>query len=705
MATYTTPGTYYEAVDLDSSGINPLRTDIAAFVGIAQRGPLHTPLPVTTWKQFQSTFGSFISQGYLAYAVKAFFENGGARCHIVRVASQTATTSTDGAVLQPADGHSSIVLSVAGFMKGAVVTLRLDATHQADYLLSDVNPGTRELIWQTPLEAPFRGAALECATGPAAAQNVFLDALGQPTLQIAASSPGIWGNQLTLEVVHTSTTATSTRNAIQPVSRLSSLVGTINGFTMGTLVKAFQSAALVAYLEVSSVNPSQRSITWTSALPVAFDLTKPISFESVEFSLSVRSNGKLLEIFSGLALSQVSRNYVAEAINGVSDYISVVDLLSGSPAPGNLPDPLAANLMHGSLALAGGRDGIAALQVADFTGLAGDVVPRGLRSLETVDEVAIVAVPDILIQPTPPVQYTPPIVEPVDPCTLCPAPPSLAPPPPPPLQETAPSFSLEDIYRVQQATVDHCERLRYRIAVLDAPLFSAPGESRELQEIQSWRQLFDSSYAALYFPWTIVYDPLQLGGSPVRTIPPSGHVVGTYATYDLSVGVHRAPANLALSWIQALGTEVSAVQQGLLNPEGINCLRVFPSRGVRVYGARTLSSDPAWRFVNVRRLMMMIEKAAEYSLQWAVFEPNNAQLRLAITSALTVFLESVYEGGALAGTTDAQAFFVKCNASNNPPDVADAGQLLAEVGIAPAIPAEFIVFRVGRTENRLEVTE
>jgi len=705
MATYTTPGTYYEAVDLDSGSINPLRTDIAAFVGIAQRGPLHTPLPVTSWAQFQSTFGSFLSQGYLAYTVKAFFENGGARCHVVRIAAQTAATATDGTAAQPADGHASIVLSVTGFVKGAAVTLRLDATHQMDALLREVIPGTRELVWQTPLPVPFRGAALECETGAAASRNVLLDAAGIPTLQIVATSPGIWGNDLTIEVVHTSTTATRTRDALQPASRLSSLVSTVSGFAKGTLVKVFQSAAVVAYLEVSEVDPSLRRIAWKSALPVAFNLSQPISFESIELSLSVRDAGKLVELFTGLSLSAASAQYVAAAINGASTYISVVDLFSASPVPINLPDPLAANLQHGWLTLAGGRDGIAAIQVADFTGLPGDEIPRGLRSLESVDEVAIVAVPDILIQPAPPVQYTESVRVPYDPCLLCPAEPAPAAPLPPPLQETAPAFSLDDIYLVQQAMVDHCQRLRYRIAVLDAPLFSAGGESRELQEIQSWRQRFDTSYAALYFPWAQVYDPLHLGGRAVRMVPPSGHVIGTYATYDLSVGVHRAPANLALSWIQALSTEVTALHQGLLNPMGINCLRSFPSRGLRVYGARTLSSDASWQFVNVRRLMMMIEKAVEYSLQWAVFEPNNGQLRLAVTNALTVFLGSVYEGGALAGKRDAEAFFVKCNASNNPPDMVNAGQFLAEIGVAPAIPAEFIVFRVGKTENRLEVTE
>jgi len=247
--------------------------------------------------------------------------------------------------------------------------------------------------------------------------------------------------------------------------------------------------------------------------------------------------------------------------------------------------------------------------------------------------------------------------------------------------------------------------MKYRIAVLDPPLFSVPGESRELQEIQSWLERFDSKYAALYFPWVLVYDPQQLGGNTVRAVPPSGHVVGTYATADLTVGVHRAPANFELNWAQALLVEPSAVDQGVLNPQGINCLRTFPGRGLRVYGGRTVSSDPSWRYVNVRRLMMMLEKAVEYSLQWAVFEPNNSQLRIRVTSSLNVFLESIFEAGALAGANASQAFYVKCDASNNPPDLGDVGQFVAEVGVAPAIPAEFIVFRVGRTQDRLEMTE
>lgn len=708
MPVYATPGVYYEAVDLDSGRINPLRTDIAAFIGIAERGPLHTPVAVTSWRQYQSTFGNFISQGYLAYTVKAFFDNGGERCHVVRIASGSARTATNNAVVQPADGKSSIVLSITGFVKGAVVTVRRDPTRQSDHLLKDVNPATMELVWETPLEPDLIGVPLDFETGPSPATGVLLDALAQPTISVSGKSPGIWGNQLSVEISHTSSAATSTRNAIQPASRKASLVSSVTGFEPGSLVKAFQNTGgptTIEYHVVTAIEPGLRMTSWDGPLAAAFDLTKPISFESVEFSLSVFLDGKVMEVFTGLSLLPANSRYVEKVVNGESLQITVKDLASASVAPQNLPSPSAPNLIHGVLQLVSGRDGIAALQVLDFTGAPSDVQKRGIRTLEDVEEVAIVAVPDILIQPVPPVACTPPIVETPDPCALCPAPPMPAPPPPPPLQETPPTFSLDEIYYVQQALVDHCEAKRYRIAVLDPPLFSVPGESREIQEIQSWRHRFDSKYAALYFPWVMVFDPLHLGSNPVRAVPPSGHVVGTYAHADLTVGVHRAPANFELNWVQDLLLDISPEVQGLLNPAGINCLRTFSDRGLRVYGARTVSSDPSWIYVNVRRLMMMIEKAVEYSLQWAVFEPNNAELRLRVTSALTVFLESVYEGGALAGATDREAFFVKCDATNNPPELAAAGQFVAEVGVAPAIPAEFIVFRVGRTQDRLEVTE
>lgn len=198
---------------------------------------------------------------------------------------------------------------------------------------------------------------------------------------------------------------------------------------------------------------------------------------------------------------------------------------------------------------------------------------------------------------------------------------------------------------------------------------------------------------------------LLLGGQIVRRIPPSGHAAGICAQMDTTVGVHRAPANIELQWAQDVTTQVTAEMQGFLNPIGVNCIRAFSGRGLRIYGARTLSSETSWRFLNVRRLMCMIEHALEIALQWAVFEPNNFYLWHKMRLSAITFLNALWEKGALTGNTAAEAFFVNCDQLTNPVTVTSNGWMVAEIGVAPTQPAEFVVFRIGRTENTLEVQE
>jgi phage tail sheath protein FI len=226
-------------------------------------------------------------------------------------------------------------------------------------------------------------------------------------------------------------------------------------------------------------------------------------------------------------------------------------------------------------------------------------------------------------------------------------------------------------------------------------------------EVQEWRKRFESQrgFAALYYPWVRVVDPLHLDGRPVRAVPPCGHVAGIYARSDLTVGVHRAPANFELFWAADVTAGVTDETQGVLNPDGINCLRAFPGRGIRLYGGRTVSSDPDWRYVNVRRLMVMIEEAVDEATQWAVFEPHDFNLRQTLVLSVSSFLETLWRQGALAGTSTDEAFYVKCDEVTNPPPSVDAGRIVTEVGVAPTKPAEFIVFRVGRTREELELIE
>jgi phage tail sheath protein FI len=789
MPTYVTPGVYFEPLDVAARGVTALRTDIAAFVGIAERGPLNTPVKVTTWEQFQTTFGNFTGVGYLAYTAKAFFENGGREMYAVRVAAPLASTRSDGP--QPAGGSSSTVESVTGFAPGAAVTVRqslvthtaavpqpadrgsslvndvagftagtkaritqtlpsplrsygmvaisdpalnlitwkepLDAAYDltqpiqfdtdylADYLLAGVDLAAKRLDWAFPLDAHFAPnvptAPIFFDTGASPAAGDLWDEEGKPTVRVEASSPGTWGDKVSVRVAREHRAATRTAPVPQPSPRLSSRVESVTGFTVGSLVKVFQEkpVPLERYAIVQATDPARTALLWTAALDPAFDLTQPIDFESVEFGLTVYQNARVREVFSGLSLVPEHPRYIGkdlEVVNGVSSLIAVRDVGSLAPFPARLPDPQAFNLARGLLPLTGGRDGLAALKLTDFTGEPGADDKLGLRALEDVDEVAIVAVPDILIRPLPPVLTdTPPAPEP-NPCLpICgPADPPSVPLPAPPIEQP-PIFNDETVAAVQQALVQHCETLRDRIAVLDPPLQPGQADLVDLGEIVAWRQRFDSKYAALYYPWLLVYDPLRLGGEVVRAIPPSGHVAGIFARTDLREGVHKAPANEVVYWAQAPVLEIGAEEQGILNPAGVNCIRTFPGRGLRVYGARTVSSDPDWRYVNVRRLLMMVEEAVEDSLQWAAFEPNSYDLRRTIRLAITGFLEALWEAGALAGTKVDEAFFVRCDDTNNPPSEADAGRLIVDVGVAPAIPAEFVVFRIGRTEAELLITE
>jgi uncharacterized protein len=719
MPTYLTPGVYFETIDQSRATITSIRTDIAAFVGIAERGPLHTPTRLNSWEQFQSVFGTFTPNGYLAYIAKAFFENGGRTCYVVRVAA-TPGTQVDARVLQPADGSASIVRSVNGFAAGDLVLVRQGGFAQSVHVLRQVDVANRRLQWEVPLEPFFAPDDLERVisfdTGALAARGVLLDENDSPTLRVEASNPGVWGNNLAIRVAHSSLTATRTKNTPQPVDRSASIVESLVGFYTGALVKVFQDQAGIAvksYRIVKAIDAPRNRLDWDQPLDPAFDLGQPLSFETLEFALTVYEAGKPLEHFSGLSFikpddkssREKTSHYVEDAINEASTLIRVKDLNSLSPFPARLPGLKAGNLKRGLLKLQQGRDGLRALKTHDFTGLIDEESKRGLAALEETDEVSIVAVPDILIQPVPPVQILPRPQPQPDPCLPGQPQPPEAEPPAPPFFEQVPVFTQEQVLAVQQALVAHCELLGDRIALIDPPFFSRASEVVDLSEIQGWRQQFDSKYAALYYPWVLVFDPLRIGGQVVRAIPPGGHVAGIFARTDTLTGVHKAPANEELQWAQGVITDVTAEMQGLLNPVGINAIRIFPGRGLRVFGARTVSSDPSWRYVNVRRLLMMIEEAVEESVQWSVFEPNDFYLRQTLIMALSGFLESLWRRGALAGATAAEAFFVKCDDENNPRSVTDLGQIIVDVGVAPVIPYEFVIFRVGKTEGGLNITE
>src|SRR6266511_3922202 len=560
-----------------------LRTDIAGFVGIATRGPLHQPLPIQSWRQFQAYFGDFTGAGYLAYAVRAFFENGGQRCWVVRVASETAATAS--------------------------VTLQSESLGR---------------VWT-----------------------------------ISASSPGVWGNDLDIVVRETHRAQTLTvPQASAP--EFSTVISTTR-FGRGTQVRLSQGANKI-YKVVSDVDVISNRLLWVNPKPEAqlpydsvlsgFDVQRPILVESIEYTLWVKELGRMIRVYEGLSLVPEHRRYGPTILGALLPCFSGQPLtLPSAPEPVSVSElrslPLSAlesiaTTMDKIIPLTGGADGLAQLSTYDFIGedtdpLDSDLVrarkARGLRALEEIREVAVVAVPDIHIQPKPPPRFSPPPPCVPDPCLPLSAPP-LAKPRAPSVGDLPPVFSESAIYQVQSALIQQCEKLRDRIALLDPPFSASRDDKLGVGAVRAWRSRFDSKYAAFYYPWLRVVDPLRSPVSTIREIPPSGHVAGQYAQSDFQFGVHKAPANAPLIWAEDVTVFVNDAVHGILNPGGINAIRPLPGRGLRIFGARTVSSDTDWQYVNVRRLMMMIEKAIEVAIQWAVFEPNSTLTRAKLNLTL-----------------------------------------------------------------------
>ena len=303
----------------------------------------------------------------------------------------------------------------------------------------------------------------------------------------------------------------------------------------------------------------------------------------------------------------------------------------------------------------------------DPTDIAGNAEAReGVLGLEAIDEVTILCVPDLMSP------------------------------------RVTGGDGLTRIKTIQLGMLAHCEAMKDRFAILDAPV------GMGVQEIKEWRAGgagYDSKYGALYYPWIKVANqiPKAQRANPdddLIEIPPCGHVAGVYARVDSERGVHKAPANEIVRGAVDLANNVTRNEQDLLNPIGINCIRAFPNMGIRVWGARTLTSDPSWRYINVRRLFNYIEESIEENTQWVVFEPNDEDLWERVKRDINAFLTRVWRSGALFGATPDEAFYVKCDRETNPPEVRDVGQLIVEIGLAPVKPAEFVVFRF--TQKALE---
>jgi uncharacterized protein len=367
------------------------------------------------------------------------------------------------------------------------------------------------------------------------------------------------------------------------------------------------------------------------------------------FTLRIRM-GKVEETYENVSLADGATKNAVQTVNAASRLIVLEAAPGAGPITERTPDT-------GSYLVKSARPAaVPQLQPGTFTG---DVAERtGMEGLEVADDVTMVCCPDLMAA-----------------------------------YESG-AIDLDGVKAVQLAMIAHCERLGGRVAVLDAVPSMAPKENGPLtpQEAKRWREVitnYDSNAAALYYPWIKVAGP---DGRPLA-VPPCGHIAGVYARSDNQRGVHKAPANEVILGALEAVTAITKGEQDTLNPIGVNCIRSFTGRGIRVWGARTLSSDPAWRYVNVRRLFNYVEKSLEAGLQWVVFEPNDSDLWARVRRDISAFLTGAWREGMLFGLSPAEAFFVKCDAENNPSDVRDRGQLFVEIGLAPVKPAEFVVFR------------
>jgi hypothetical protein len=562
------------------------------------------PTLVSSFTEFERAFGSLEPVGadadtinYLAYAARAFFDNGGRRLYVSRVFP--FTLAVDGSI-DVDKNFAKLTLPGAG------------------------GPGTWRARW--PGAA---GAGISVQVTMKRSKNLVV---GGASAVLRGVSPGA-----AVEIV-------PNRAQIPPDTTAPTALRTIARGPDGRL----------GYLKPDG---TVEAVTDNGVIGVCH-ITVAVTIRFGDVRTDVYTG---LELDSGLVLERLHARSILRVLSAERpiDDLSLVwlDVFAGATAP----TPL--DLLTGLLTLAtptflaGGGDGDP-LSPDALLGEESDPddaskAATGLEALGEIDDIAIVATPDSV------------------------------------------RFATDDAQRTAvQNLIRHCEAARYRIGVVDPP------SNRSISGVREFRSQFDTTYAALYYPWVEILDPTAKndpGAAPATLqLPPSGLVAGIYARSDIARGVHKAPANEVVFGMTRFMQNVTFDRQSVLNPEGINALRFFPGRSNRVWGARTMSSDPEWKYVNVRRLFIYLEHSIDKSTQWSVFEPNNESLWSNVRQTITDFLIATWRTGALMGTRPEEAFFVRCDRTTMTQNDLDNGRLVCLIGVAPTYPAEFVIFRIGQ---------
>jgi phage tail sheath protein FI len=481
------------------------------------------------------------------------------------------------------------------------------------------------------------------------AEHVQIDDWNKPSMKIRALNEGTWGNTIWFRCVH-APGATTLLTRDLDIGAGEAQVSTTRGFEVGSLVKIYdrENSDFVVITEVGD-----KLIKWGVETPVnrRHRAAAPTHLEVMTFEIHVAMRDRR-EVFKGLQMHPTSRSYAPKVVAQRSRLVRLEDLATKSPVPHNLPEQLAMTR------LTGGRDGLDAITPEDFTGY--DMGPgerSGLLALAANEEVAILAAPDAMRF------YD---------------------------REPGPAGEMR-AQRVQDQMIAICENQKDRFAILDIP------QTKDIEYVRRWRRRTDSSFCAYYWPW------LRAIGldDKIHITPPSGFLAGCYARRDLD-GVHHAPANLEIEGVQDVALRITEDHIGILNSEAVNTFRL--QRGVRPWGARTASSDPEWRYISVRRLFIMLRRSLEAGFAWITFEPNNHRTWDLVTHRTITFLTDLHNKGMLVGGNPDEAFFVKCDAETNPPDQVDSGMLLCEIGVAPVVPAEFIMISLVETMQATTTT-